>query len=495
MTGNSSIEIRSVGIPVSLPISCSFDDQSMVPASVIFSDQNATTPSSILCTTPTLSPGTHFVSIYVLGRRASMNQVALNVTIFCPQGTYLPSRRNIASSTGCLSCPFGALCVGGLEDPVSLPGFSPSPVVGKMFLECFVPESCVGNNTCGIGYVGPRCAFCAPSFVSVNGKCVICDSNASGWIAFGILLCVCLAPLWWLSRAVWNASSASFGNLLMFVQVIGLFDKYPLTWNPYLGGIVKAMSITILNTDYINLQCAFGLTYYPRLLLVWALPLIFGGIFLGYSWIFARFESKKHNRAFTESSQKWRRFSWNGFFSFLCLFHIPLTDRALKLFTCISDPYDDRFYIPGSPSVTCYDDKYFAYRPLAFVLSFVYGAGIPAFIFFTLFRHRKQLHEEQVVQRLSIVYSSYSESTWYWTPCQMMWSLVFMMLPVIFKRHPSYLMFISICLMYTYLFAVVTLESQSPLYFLMDNNHYFSPCGNHPQLLIFDNFSTAPKRG
>ncbi|KAI8608467.1 hypothetical protein BC830DRAFT_953472 [Chytriomyces sp. MP71] len=49
----------------------------------------------------------------------------------------------------------------------------------------------------------------------------------------------------------------------------------------------------------------------------------------------------------------------------------------------------------------------------------------------------------------------------------MFWSLCFMMLPAIFRKRPSYLMFISVCMMYIYIFALVYAKP----FRLKRNNH------------------------
>ncbi|KAJ3264192.1 hypothetical protein HK104_006509, partial [Borealophlyctis nickersoniae] len=130
----------------------------------------------------------------------------------------------------------------------------------------------------------------------------------------------------------------------------------------------------------------------------------------------------------------------SAFLSALSLLHIPLTDRALRLFTCITDEKDDRWYISANPEVTCYNGQWALWRPFAFIFSLLYGAGIPITFFTVMFRNRKALDVKDVRRRL-----------------------FFMIMPVLFRKHPTYLMFGS----YIYLFAVIYIHPFN----LVRNNH------------------------
>jgi hypothetical protein len=131
-------------------------------------------PLSIQCAAPPSHPGDVEVSIYVEGRRASTNELEIEVVSVCPSGSYsdalhLKQQQQSSSNTtaataktggGCLNCPKGAVCAGGLMKPVSAAGWYPSPVKEAVFLECFGgTQSCKGNNQCEQGYKGPRCVY------------------------------------------------------------------------------------------------------------------------------------------------------------------------------------------------------------------------------------------------------------------------------------------------------------------------------------------------
>ncbi|KAJ3215061.1 hypothetical protein HDU67_000841 [Dinochytrium kinnereticum] len=138
------------------------------------------------------------------------------------------------------------------------------------------------------------------------------------------------------------SSNAALANLMLFVQVIGLFQKYPIIWDTDLGAVVNVMSVAVLNTDYLNLQCAFGMDYYARLLFIWLLPVIIAGVIWIYVLAIGYWRWVKEKAPVRETMERWRRFA-------------------------------------GSPDVTCYDDTWYIYKPIAIILGplfHVFAGGV-----------------------------------------------------------------------------------------------------------------------
>ena len=76
----------------------------------------------------------------------------LNCT--CPPTLYTPSG---VAGTACAGCPACARCAGGTVPPVSLPGCF-GPLDDGSFVECTLPEACIGNGKCKKGHTGALCA-------------------------------------------------------------------------------------------------------------------------------------------------------------------------------------------------------------------------------------------------------------------------------------------------------------------------------------------------
>ncbi|CAN0526913.1 unnamed protein product, partial [Scytosiphon promiscuus] len=52
---------------------------------------------------------------------------------------------------------------------------------------------------------------------------------------------------------------------------------------------------------------------------------------------------------------------------------------------------DGKAYLRADYSITCYTERYKAYRLYACLMAFIYPVGIPAFFAFWLVRHRREL--------------------------------------------------------------------------------------------------------
>ncbi|KAJ3244026.1 hypothetical protein HK104_008081, partial [Borealophlyctis nickersoniae] len=146
-SGGDTIYLTGTSLSQPVPYDCRFGDRTS-PATI----HNSTT---ISCTTPAgTAVGPVNLTISYNGTPMTVTTVPFLVTISCPAGSYV----NPASGwTHCERCPVGGVCKGGRAMPVSAPGFVSSPVDSAAFLECFRRESCGGNDTCAVGYHGPRC--------------------------------------------------------------------------------------------------------------------------------------------------------------------------------------------------------------------------------------------------------------------------------------------------------------------------------------------------
>ncbi len=106
----------------------------------------------------------------------------------------------------CAPCPTGGRCLGGVADPVSLPGHF--PLSTAVFVQCIPRTACAGNISyadlgfrsssrsagCAALYTGDRCAECAVGAYRLKGKCASCPNTA--WLLFlGFALVVVAAVI------------------------------------------------------------------------------------------------------------------------------------------------------------------------------------------------------------------------------------------------------------------------------------------------------------
>ncbi|KAJ3120469.1 hypothetical protein HK100_012784 [Physocladia obscura] len=321
-------------VPLYSKLSCIIDDVIIVNGTVS-KDMNGA-----VCLVSELSPGIHHVSLaydYSVNPTQRMVVFPLTVTSNCPIGSYLVDD-GVAGK--CFTCPTGGFCAGGTLEPVSLAEYFESPIIASE-----IAHALWNQQARAVLFVLRN------SSMSMAIVLYVKQDKVLEWLYY----------LWWRQ---FFCQGGGYGEL----------KQYPINWDSKLGDVVQKVSIAILNTDYINLQCAYNLSYYPL----------------------------------------------QGFCSFLMLLHVPLTDRALRLFVCVTDPYDNRYYISGTPEITCYDNFWYFVSPFAGIFAVLYGAGIP-----------DKLWDTDVKNKFGVLYSSYTVSTWWWTPFQMMWSFARARYPII----------------------------------------------------------------
>jgi hypothetical protein len=149
--------------------------------------------------------GSHVVTVSLrnISTRASINVTShpsrsmVAVRAECPVGYYGREGEH------CETCPIGAVCRGGLSDPVSMPGYYPR--ARTQFLLCQPPDACAGDANatvltvsgsavaCSRNYAGDRCASCAVGSYRLNGTCRTCPNTA--WLLFFLLSLVIIASV------------------------------------------------------------------------------------------------------------------------------------------------------------------------------------------------------------------------------------------------------------------------------------------------------------
>ncbi|RKO93379.1 hypothetical protein BDK51DRAFT_38016 [Blyttiomyces helicus] len=363
MTGGATITVQGNDLSSTIPYACSFNDIS-VPAKIINN-------TAVECVAPARTAGFALLALTADGRQFSTNSLPFIFTISCPAGSTVS-----LTSLECLPCPAGAFCAGREVQPVAASGFFPSPVDPSAFLECFRRDSCLGDGTCAIGYTGPRCVECTNGLVPSNGACIECHSY-SGELAAITILAIFLMPLWWLRRGKIGTALTSVSILITFVQVIGLFNSYPmLSWPGPLQMVINLMSVTVLNVDYLNLECAFSIGFYGKLAFVWCLPIIFTAVLAVYITAYVTWQTWRRKADWREEMERWAQIG------------------------------NTRWWISSNPEISCYDDEWTAWRPFAVIASVGYGAGIPAYFLYVMFHNRRRLDDPDVYREHSILYSS-----------------------------------------------------------------------------------------
>ena len=142
---------------------------------------------------------------------------AVAVAALCPSGTFG------ADGALCATCPVGAICSGGVADPIAAPGYFPT--ARAAFVPCTPPEACVGGVTaaavvvsgasvsgCASNYAGDRCSTCSSTAYRLKSECRACPNTA--WLLFllfGAAIMVIVSFAVYLSKKKINLAGVSIG--------------------------------------------------------------------------------------------------------------------------------------------------------------------------------------------------------------------------------------------------------------------------------------------
>jgi len=127
--------------------------------------------------------------------------------------------------------------------------------VCPMVVACSPKESCVGNNTCGIGYDGVRCASCIKGkFQRVNGKCQPCPTNV--WLPVVGML-VFLLVLFWGSNFLNknNVRLTLMAVLLDWGQAVAIFAQSDVRWPTELLDLFQFMKLLSFDISFTAPDC------------------------------------------------------------------------------------------------------------------------------------------------------------------------------------------------------------------------------------------------
>ena len=175
----------------------------------------------------------------------------------------------------CMECPPGALCPGGLKDPISLAGWWKVDTADEdsydeggddaVFVKCLPASACLGNNTCAPGYEpGVKyCARCAAPYPAdpdrnisaslgyyrVDLACLKCDAAADYYFSTAVLSIVLFVCLIWV-LAVFEFKLASLNILVDFLQVMALCASINLNWGA--AGDMAASPLLIRSAALFN---------------------------------------------------------------------------------------------------------------------------------------------------------------------------------------------------------------------------------------------------
>eukprot|EP00163_Fabomonas_tropica_P026281 TRINITY_DN4759_c0_g1_i1.p1 TRINITY_DN4759_c0_g1~~TRINITY_DN4759_c0_g1_i1.p1 ORF type:complete len:2765 (+),score=608.45 TRINITY_DN4759_c0_g1_i1:633-8927(+) len=201
----------------------------------------------------------------------------------CKKGFYHPQ---YISGEPCDNCPDGGSCAGGIEIPLARPGYWSTPDNPILFMECDLPEACIGGppHSCRRGYEGRLCADCQDGFYKLNGLCEVCPELAV-WIIilfviFASIICAMLVKMVGKNA---SAYGATVGIATYYFQVLAMLNKMDMQWPYVIRRVIEILTAPFTwNLDILAMECSFPVTYKSKWLIFLLLPFMF-------IWVFALF--------------------------------------------------------------------------------------------------------------------------------------------------------------------------------------------------------------
>lgn len=407
-----------------------------------------------------------------------------DVCVACRYGTYNED------GSECLSCPKGANCPGG-SVILSEPNWWRSSTLALEFYQCLHPDICLpgegaGDSACAEGHEGPLCGVCRDGWFEFAGKCRECNGgNATSkiFIAFSAVLVVVVVVL--LFARSWDfGNPASPGMLskvkivLMHFQIISLLKQYDMVWPPASEEGFSWLSVVDFGPGMLAPECWIDdhYTFWTSWILnVVVLPVFVIVFCLGIYRIavvahearMRRYpevrhcgglQSRTHQRhsrqrhshtrllaySLTPTSYQgsklayWllglQRRCYKNAYWLMTLLYPGACLVALRMFA--RERLDIGTFLSSDLSLKVsrdnggYTSTYIGYMVPGGIFLALLAAGVPAFCFWTIYRHRWTLDETSTAKKIGFLYASYDRRMCYWETVQMGRRFVFALIPV-----------------------------------------------------------------
>ncbi|KNC48723.1 uncharacterized protein AMSG_00498, partial [Thecamonas trahens ATCC 50062] len=318
-------------------------------------------------------------------------------------------RRN----AGCVACPRGGECRGGLAPPVAAKGFfdvSPNGD-GSQFEQCRRPGACAGGfQQCAAGFEGFMCNTCSANHYSDgSGACRKCPPGSSGlMIAFVLAIVVTaigvvvfmLLTYAGEATAIADGQGAlvtaemrytrgsyshrrrvphSLSQAIVFFQILGVIAKSSLQWPSRVQETLLIFNVINLDLDIFASECSLS-SFEAKYALSTLYPLFFL-LISTLAWIliksvrysFARLRTLPAFDAPTLIVLE------RTVIIVAPLLYIPLSRSSLILFDC-SRLADGNYYLDADLGRRCFDAAWLRLLPLGLIAVCIYVIGIPLYI-------------------------------------------------------------------------------------------------------------------
>jgi len=357
----------------------------------------------------------------------------------------------------------------GLVVPVSKAGFyvdtKALPVIVR---QCVPPEACPEHynvsgmeaEPCSPGYTGHGCSKCANGFSRYFGKCVECANVPKALNFLGTFV---LYPLFFVVLTYGLSSSLKgypeVSIVMNYMQVLGMFARYKVTWPKTMGRILRGMTFTLASPELMQPSCAISSwEYKDSWFLMMSTPLIFMGfvvistvIIFGHREFTRRcgdymrerypqfFQKRKKGATWWEKQvHKWKRLigflmtkamdhdesvqmlrrQIHATITFSNLAYAFLVLKFFEVIECSKNISDGNEYLVAEPNYQCYE---FAYDkpwgkmfPVEVAAGIFYVVGFPMLVMYVIFSIRNNKTNSSQFSIFGSLYVRYDHAWYFW---------------------------------------------------------------------------------
>ena len=337
--------------------------------------------------------------------------------------------------------------------------------------KCKNTQTCIGgllvnttDNLCNDGHIGPICDICKEGWAKDDGVCLKCPENIGRTLSLTIIIpIICIMLIIFLIKTANpsdNKKEEVNGVVKIFMnyaQVFSLASSFKINWPTLIRYLFeRAKEFSSPRVSFYSSDCAIGWTYYEKLIVYLALPLVYmivvTIIIALMSLCFCHRKKKKMRRMSTTEEQeeyKSRKPTCLEFFTAwektaivvgTFLSWPTIIEKTLEVINC--EKIGNTYYLIKDLSVVCYDDTHLKYLIVAYISIILYGVGIPLLGFKLLYKYRYRLFDMQNrydgSTPLSFLFLGYREKRWYYEFIIMGKKAGLILLSVFLRNHPRY---------------------------------------------------------
>jgi hypothetical protein len=378
----------------------------------------------------------------------------------------------------CVSCPIGATCAGGWEQPRPLRGhWMESDAAQFTIYQCPEPEQCtdfwrpcspqdhcnssVGLfTTCREGARGRMCGTCAAGFYKDNGLCLVCEENSreqfTALLVTMVIVLVCILGVGWrLSESLPPQVYGTIGVLIAFCQTVAIMRRIRMNWPDNLNVTFEVFSVALFELSLFRFDCIVSdVTHLMKSILFLSAPVVIFILLCGVRGLqLACTKSEKKHKMIISLS----RLAVSTF-NLICF---PVSRSLIGLIDCKLQVSAELYVLEADPSVVCYQSDWVTQHLVVFIVGVTVYCIVPVTVNIVIIFNKAQLvnHDSLVFKSLSGYFFKYQSGAPFHENVVLLRKVALASAVVLMTDRPSQTM---ICIMVILLTALLYQRGQHP---------------------------------